>query len=99
MAVDRDFRNFIKKFGLGVALGIIIAGAVEKFLSALIKGIFFPLVNLGLGNEQWGAWTISVGTAEIKAGEITAAFVEFIVIILLLFLFVKLFLGVKKIPT
>ncbi|UCE27251.1 MAG: MscL family protein [Candidatus Coatesbacteria bacterium] len=98
MAVDREFRNFIKKFGLGVALGIIIAGAVEKFLSALIEGIFFPLVNLALGNDQWGAWTISVGTAEIKAGEITAAFVEFMVIILLLFLFVKLFLGVKKIP-
>lgn len=99
MAVDREFRNFIKKFGLGVALGIIIAGAVKELLQALIDGVVFPLLNLALANDEWSAWTFNISTAEIKAGEILAAAVDFFAIVMLLFIFVKLFLGKKKMPT
>jgi large conductance mechanosensitive channel len=97
MAVDREFRDFIKKFGLGVAIGIIIANAIQKIVYAINDGFIKPLINFAIATDKWSVWVFNVGTAEIKIGEILAAAVDFFVIALLLFFFVKLFLGTKKI--
>jgi large-conductance mechanosensitive channel len=98
MAVDREFRDFIKKFGLGVAIGIIIANAIQKIVYAINDGFIKPLINLAIATDKWSVWTFKIGVAEVKIGEILAAGVDFFVIVLLLFFFVKLFLGMKKIP-
>lgn len=97
MAVDREFRDFIKRFGLGVAIGIIIANAIQKIVYAINDGFIKPLINLAIATDKWSVWTFTIGTAEVRVGEILAASIDFIVIALLLFFFVKLFLGTKKI--
>jgi large conductance mechanosensitive channel len=95
MAKDPELLSFVKKFVLSVGLGIVLGGAVQKLIDAIIGGLIMPFLGLLFGALSWESATINVGGANIKYGGILESVLYFILVIVLVYLFVKIFTGKK----
>ncbi|MES2953076.1 MAG: MscL family protein [Patescibacteria group bacterium] len=82
------FIEFVRKQGVvGLAIGFVLGGAVQKLVSALVEDIVNPLVGLALGKAgdlSLAVWT--VGTATIKWGDFVSRMIDFFIIALVVYL-------------
>ncbi len=89
----KGFMHFIREQGVvGLAVGIILGGAVSKFVSAIITDLVAPVLGLLLGGTKGlAAMTLVIpGTsAEILWGDLVAKLIDFIVIALVVYFGVK----------
>jgi len=96
MARDPELVSFVKKFVLSVGLGIVLGGAVQKLINALIDGLIMPFLELLFGVSAWELAVVGIGGAKVKYGAILEAILYFLLVIICVFLFVKIFTGRKK---
>jgi large conductance mechanosensitive channel len=81
------FLEFIREQGVvGLAVGFILGGAISKFVSSLVTNILNPLIGLAL--VKTATWTI--GSASILYGEFIMAFIDFLVIALVIYAAVRI---------
>lgn len=98
----RDFREFALKGNvLDLAIGVIIAGAFGKIVSAFTEGIIMPLLNplLALTGQDWRTWTIQTGVKPedgIKIGQFLSAVVDFLIVALALYLAIRIIARFKR---
>ncbi|MGH9749552.1 MAG: MscL family protein, partial [Candidatus Polarisedimenticolia bacterium] len=59
----RGFRDFLLKTNaLSLAVGVIIGGAVGKFVGSLVSDVLMPPIGLLLGNVDFGALFLNLGS-------------------------------------
>lgn len=94
--IREEFSKFIKSYGvISVAIGIVMGSAVAKLINVLVEGLAMPIIELILPGEKWQEAVIHLGRASIKIGLIIAAFIDFFVIALVVFLFVRYILRME----
>ena len=87
----KEFKAFVSKGNvLDLAVGVIIGGAFGKIVSSLVGDIVMPAIGLISGGISFVDLKIVVGAAEIKYGVFIQTIVDFLIIALAVFLFVKL---------
>ncbi len=93
----QNFMNFVREQGVvGLAVGIILGGAVSKIVSSLVENIVTPLLGLVLGAAgNLAEAYIMVGTAKIGWGGFVSTLIDFLVIAAVVYYGVKL-LGLEK---
>lgn len=99
-----EFRDFINRGNVvDMAVGVIIGGAFGKIVTALVNNIFMPAVSLLTGKVNIAGLNISVPSnvqdAEpiiISYGLFLQAIIDFLIIAIFIFLFIKLTSGLKK---
>ncbi len=97
MALFTDFKKFISKGNvMDLAVGVIIGGAFGKIVSSLVGDVIMPLVGVILGGIDFAGLTAQVGEATIAYGIFIQNIVDFIIIALCVFLFVRLLNKFKK---
>ena len=79
-----------------MAVGVIIGGAFGKIVTSLVDNILMPLIGLIIGGLDFSKLAITVKDAEIAYGLFIQNVVDFLIIALCIFLFVKLFSKLKK---
>ena len=90
----REFSHFIREKGvIGLAVGIIIGGAVTKFVDSIITDLLNPVIGSVIGGGK-GLVTYSYtvpGTSIVFAyGNLISEFINFLAILLVVYLlFVK----------
>lgn len=95
-----EFRGFLTKTNaLALAVGVIIGGAVGAVVSAVSSDVLMPIVGLFLPAGDWRDARIVLSTATDAAGNVTenailyghliGAFLDFLIISLVLFLIVR----------
>ena len=94
MSILKEFKEFaIKGNVIDLAVGVIIGGAFSAIVSALVDNVFMPVIGAITGGVNIAdlSWTIGKGEnpAVIQYGAFLNAIVNFILIALVLFLFVK----------
>lgn len=90
-----EFKAFaLKGSVIDLAVGVIIGGAFGRIVTSLVENLIMPLVGIILpGEKGYQKWTVVVRGQTIPYGLFLADVVNFLIVALALFLFIKKFLG------
>lgn len=90
-----EFKTFISRGNvMDLAVGVIIGGAFQTIVSSLVNDIVMPIISLITGGIDFSAWKIRLGTGEnaasINYGNFITAVINFLLMALVIFCFIKL---------
>ena len=92
-----DFKAFITKGNvIDLAVGVIIGGAFQAIVSSFTGDIVSPLLGL-LVNSDFSELVATVGDVEIRYGAFITAIINFLLMALVIFFFLKLIRGAGKV--
>ncbi|MGE5494448.1 MAG: large-conductance mechanosensitive channel protein MscL [Burkholderiales bacterium] len=97
MSMLKEFKAFISKGNvLDLAVGVIIGGAFGKIVSSLVNDIIMPAIGIISGGINFENLKITVGDAAINYGMFIQTVVDFLIISLAIFLFIKLLSKLRR---
>lgn len=95
-----QFLDFLKKFGVvGLAIGLVLGGAVKDYVDKVIKTIVTPIINTILNAIQFQAGgrielpTFYGKSESLLIGDFIAATINFVVLAFIVFLAIKFFIS------
>ncbi len=86
-----QFKKFLMETNaLALAIGVVVGGAVQKLVTALVQDIIMPLLSLVLPGGAWREFSISLGTGHdpLKIGDVLGTAVDFLIIAYVVYVFV-----------
>lgn len=87
----KEFKAFISKGNvIDLAVGVIIGGAFGKIVSSLVGDVIMPVIGIIMGGISFEELSVKIGDATINYGLFIQSIVDFLIIALTIFLFVKL---------
>ena len=104
MKLVDEFKAFIMRGNVvDMAVGVIIGGAFSKIVTSLVNDIFMPIIGMVLGNVNFTSLEIKLGEpvegaeqAAIRYGMFIQEIVNFLIIALCIFMFIKLIAKIQK---
>ncbi len=94
----RNFTGFLKEYRIiGISVAFIIGMAALSFIQSFVNDIILPFIRPLFPDrfEVWEEITFSIGSANIRLGAFLSAFINLLLIIVLLYIFVELILKWK----
>jgi large conductance mechanosensitive channel len=94
-----EFKSFAMSGSmLDLALGFIIGAAFAKVIESLISNVMLRLISAIGGEPDFNALTIHVGQGRIKYGQFVTDLINFMILVFMLFIVVKLImrLGIGR---
>lgn len=92
------FLEFLKEYNIiGLAIAVIVGTAAKDFINAVVEDLLMPFVNLILPGESWRSAVLSFGSIDIAIGHLIGAFLDFLIIALTVYLFMKHVLKKEKV--
>ena len=102
MKIAKEFKEFISRGNVvDMAVGVIVGGAFGKITSSLVNDVFMPLLGWVIGDIDLTALNITLSPAIMEGetvvkeavvigiGSFLATIIDFLLIALVVFLFVK----------
>lgn len=104
MKLFDEFKTFVMRGNVvDLAVGVIIGGAFGKIITSLVNDIFMPIIGMLIGNVDFSSLEIKLGEpvegveqAAIRYGMFIQEIVNFLIIALCIFMFIKLINKMKK---
>lgn len=99
--LTQDFAKFLQQYGvIGMAVGIIMGGSVSKLVTAFVNDIMMPIVDALIPGGSWRAIIFKVGPVKFLIGDFFSAFLDFSLIIIILYWIIRIVLekGRSLIP-
>ena len=104
MKLFDEFKAFVMRGNVvDMAVGVIIGGAFGKIVTSLVNDIFMPIIGMILGNVDFSSLEIKLGEpvegaeqAAIRYGMFIQEIVNFLIIALCIFMFIKLISKLQK---
>lgn len=92
-----EFKAFALKGNvLDMAVGVIIGGAFGKIVTSLVENVITPAIGLLMGGVSFADLAYTVGGAEIKYGAFIQTIIDFFIIALSIFVFIKVVAALSK---
>lgn len=86
-----EFKEFAFRGNvLDLAVGVVIGSAFTAIVTALVNYIIMPLVGILTGGTDIQGLSVEVGGAKLEYGAFLQAVVDFILIALVIFVFIKI---------
>ena len=96
MGFIKEFKEFAMKGNLiDLAVALIIGAAFGKIISALVDNVIIPIVGSFLGKSFESMITV-VNGVDVRYGMFIQAFVDFLIITLVVFIMIKALNSMKK---
>jgi large conductance mechanosensitive channel len=93
----KEFGQFIMRGNvLDLAVGVIIGGAFNSIVTALVDKLIMPLVGIALGGLDFKGLSLMVGNAKLGYGEVIQAVVNFVIIGFVLFMILRAYNAAAK---
>ena len=93
----KEFREFISKGNvLDLAVGVVMGSAFSGIVTSLVNDIIMPLVGLLIGGIDFSGMHATVGDASITYGNFIQNIVNFLIIALSIFMFIKFINRISK---
>ena len=92
-----EFKNFIQRgnaFDLAVA--VVIGNAFNAIVTSLVNDIMMPLVAAILGEHDFSALSFSINNSVVNYGSFIEKVIDFLVVALCIFVFIKLINNVMR---
>ena len=104
MKLVDEFKAFVMRGNVvDLAVGVIIGAAFGKIVTSLVNDIFMPIIGMILGNVDFSSLEIKLGEpvegaeqAAIKYGMFIQEIINFLIIALCIFMFIKLIAKIQK---
>ena len=96
-----EFKQFALKGNvMDLAVGVIIGAAFQAIVNSLVNDLISPIIGL-FANTDFSALVLTIGDVEVRYGAFLTAVINFVIMALVIFLFVKALnrlssLGKKK---
>lgn len=92
-----EFKEFIAGGNMiEFAVAVILAGAITPVINAFVSGVVMPIVAAIVGQPNFDTLAIDIGEAKILYGTVITAFVNLVLVGLVLFMIVKVYNKTKK---
>ena len=92
-----EFKEFITKGDVvDLAVGVIVGGAFGKIVTSLVNDILMPIIGVIIGGIDFTNLSVKIADAEIKYGSFIQQIVDFLIISLCVFGFVKIMTRITK---
>lgn len=86
-----EFKEFITKGNvLDLAVGVIVGGAFSNIVTSLVNDILMPVIGVIIGGIDFSSLSINIADAKIMYGSFIQQIVDFLIISLCVFIFVKI---------
>lgn len=93
----KDFKEFAIEGNLiDLAVAVIIGGAFGQIVTSLVEDIIVPLIGMLLNGVNIEHLVILVGSAELRYGTFLQSVIDFFIISLSIFFFLRFVLRKKK---
>lgn len=93
-----EFMKFLEEYGvIGLAIAFVIGLAVKDLVSSVVDDVVMPIIEAVLPAGNWQTATILIGTVELQIGHLISSLIDFTIIALLIFAFVKYALKKKEV--
>jgi large conductance mechanosensitive channel len=90
----QEFISFIKGFGvIGLAIGVVIGGAVTKLVASLVDNVVTPFVGILLAGVDFSNLAWEIGDNKIKYGLFISSLIDFLILVAVVWIAVKLIVG------
>lgn len=97
MKIIQEFKTFAMKGNmLDLAIGVIIGAAFGKIIDSLVNDVIMPLIGILVGGVDFTTLSITVGDAVIRYGVFIQAILNFTLVALAIFIFIKAINKFKK---
>jgi large conductance mechanosensitive channel len=95
--VLQEFSRFLKETNaLALAMAVVIGGAVQKLVTAIVADLFMPILGMVLPSGEWRAWKIPLrADAALALGDVIGAALDFVIIAVVLYFIVGKLLKVQ----
>ncbi len=94
----KEFKEFISRGSvLDLAVGVIIGGAFSAIVTSLVDNVFMPIIGMIIGGLDFSSLAIQVGDSKLMYGAFIQSVIDFLLVALCLFLFIKAINKVKNI--
>jgi large conductance mechanosensitive channel len=86
-----EFKAFLLKHGvIALAVAVVIGGAVQKLVAAIVADLIMPIVGTMTPSGNWRLATVSIGAVKLGIGDFLGAILDFLIIALVVFVIVKI---------
>lgn len=86
-----EFKEFITKGNIvDLAVGVIVGGAFSKIVTSLVNDILMPIIGILIGGMDFSNLSIKIADAKIMYGSFIQQVLDFLIISLSIFMFVKI---------
>lgn len=93
----KEFKEFISKGNvLDLAVGVVMGSAFSGIVTSLVNDIIMPFVGLLIGGIDFSGMKATVGDASIAYGNFIQNIVNFLIIALSIFMFIKFINRISK---
>jgi large conductance mechanosensitive channel len=83
-----EFKDFLLKTNMfALAMAVVIGGAIQKAIEAIVGDIIMPTVGIVLPGKDWRSWPEN---SEFKFGHLGGAVIDFVIIAAVVFFVTKL---------
>lgn len=87
----KEFKDFISKGNVvDLAVGVIIGSAFGKIVTSIVNDVLMPLIGIVIGGHDFSNLSVSIGDATIRYGAFIQNVIDFFIVALCIFLFVKI---------
>ena len=92
-----EFKDFIAKGNvLDLAVGVVIGSAFGKIVTSIVDDIIMPLVGVIIGGVDFSGLSTKIGDATITYGNFIQNVIDFLIIALCIFVFIKIISRFKR---
>lgn len=93
----KEFKEFISRGSVvDLAVGVIMGSAFGKIVSSLVNDIMMPFIGVILGGINFSSLTLNVGAAVINYGMFIQNIIDFLIISICIFVFIKFINRLSK---
>ena len=93
----KQFQTFIMRGNIiDLAVGVIIGGAFQKIVDALVSKLIMPIIGILAGGVNFEKEVIKVGDVEFGWGAVFQALLNFVIIAFVLFMILKAYNKASK---
>lgn len=92
-----EFKEFIARGNVvDLAVGVIIGSAFSKIVTSIVNDILMPLIGIVIGGIDFTGLTLTIKGATIKYGTFIQNTVDFLIVAICIFFFVKVIERLTK---
>jgi large conductance mechanosensitive channel len=96
--ITGGFIAFLKEYGIiGLAIAVIIGGAVGKLVTALVADLIMPIVGALIPGGDWRAAKLALGPVVLALGDFAGALLDFLIIAFVVYMIAKMVLKEGKV--
>lgn len=98
LKIMREFNEFIREYKIiGLAVAFVIGVASTNLIKSLVDNIVMPIITPFIPGGAWQTATFSIGAIVISWGAFLAAFINFIIIAIVVFIIAKVIIREEKV--